>query len=71
MSLIELVLVLKRSKGVSREVNVTVSCGGAYENQAVVWKKDGKTTFTTFSYTSTKTDTFKCHLICKTCVPSV
>ncbi|KAK1883102.1 Interleukin-12 subunit beta [Dissostichus eleginoides] len=36
------VLVLKRSKGVSREVNVAVSCGGAYENQAVVWKKDGE-----------------------------
>ncbi|KAJ4929804.1 hypothetical protein JOQ06_018825 [Pogonophryne albipinna] len=41
-TLMDNVLVLKRSKGVSREVNVTVSCGGAYENQAVVWKKDGE-----------------------------
>ncbi|XP_033996033.1 interleukin-12 subunit beta [Trematomus bernacchii] len=41
-TLMDNVLVLKRSKGVSRQVNVTVSCGGAYENQDVVWKKDGE-----------------------------
>ncbi|XP_068457242.1 interleukin-12 subunit beta [Clinocottus analis] len=40
--LMDNVLVLRMTYGVATRVNVPLKCGEAYENQPVVWKKDGE-----------------------------
>lgn len=39
--LIALVLVLTVPDGVGTQVNVPLTCGNAYQDQSVFWKKDG------------------------------
>lgn len=41
VSVIALVLVLRVRDGVGTTVNVSLTCGDAYKNQSVFWKKDG------------------------------
>lgn len=47
VSVIALVLVLRVPDGVGTTVNVPLTCGDAYKNQPVFWKKDGNKTVIT------------------------
>lgn len=47
VSVIALVLVLRVPDGVGTTVNVPLTCGDAYKNQPVFWKKDGNETLIT------------------------
>lgn len=60
LSRIEPVLALKVRHGVATKASVPLSCGEAYENQRVLWKKNGNTTVisnTTFALTGAPNST--------------
>lgn len=58
LSIIKLVLVLRVPYGQGTRVYVPLTCGEAYQDQSVFWKKNGNTTLTTTIDTiSTTTNT--------------